>query len=139
MELKLKDKQLQALSTPDEVMKTINQLWNQFPEYDKARENLFILYLNIKNELLCVELHSQGTIDQSIAYPREIIRKGLFCNAAGIILIHNHISGHCYPSKEDKTLTTKVKDACQIMDLSLLDHIIITDKDHYSFQEENLI
>ena len=137
MELKMKTNT--ALTSPEIVMETINQLWNQFPDYDKGRENLFALYLNIKNELLCIELHSQGTIGQALAYPREIIRKGLFCNAAGLILIHNHPSGNSFPSKDDKILTTQIKDACKIMDITLLDHIIIGDKEHFSYQRDSVI
>ncbi len=137
MEIKFETKQ--ALSSPQQVMETIHKLWSEFPEYDKARENCFIMYLNTKNKLLCVELHAQGTIDQAIVYPREIIRKALFCNATGVIVIHNHPSDICNPSNEDKMLTTRIKEACNIMDIKLLDHIIIAGKEYFSFQEENLI
>ena len=137
--IKMKEDKL-ALSNPDAVMKCINNLWDQFPEYDKGRENMFAIYLNVKNELISVELHCQGTIDQSIVYPREIIRKGLYCNAAGVILMHNHPSGHTWPSSNDKSLTKKIKESCRMMDINLLDHIIIADGDeYYSFQAQGLI
>ena len=139
MELKTKIIK-EIISSPNKTIEIINKLWAEFPEYDKDRENLFVLYLNIKNELLCVELHTQGTLDQSSVYPREIIRKGLFCNAGGVILYHNHPSGSCMPSNEDKITIEKVKEACEIMDIKILDNIIIGKKDEYfSFQEEGLL
>lgn len=136
MELKTSLKNI-ALCGPLEVVSAIKKIWEEFPTYDKQRENTFILYLNVKNELLCVELHCQGTIDHSIVYPREVIRKALLSNAGAIILIHNHPSGTNAPSKEDRRLTTKIKDACRIMDINVLDHIIISDnEDYFSFQEK---
>lgn len=137
MELKMKtDQKLKILSDPKTVHNTIVELWEAFPDYDKNRENMFILYLDLKNRLLCVELHSQGTINQCIIYPREVIRKSLFCNAGSIILIHNHPSGSNDPSHTDVMVTNKIKEACKIMDINVLDHLIISDnKEYYSFQE----
>lgn len=138
MELKTKKKlKLRILSKPDKVFKIIQELWSDFPDYEKARENMFILYLDIKNRLLCVELHCQGTIDSLMVYPREVIRKSLFLNAGGIILVHNHPSNTNIPSNRDIEITKKLKTTCQIMDIKLLDHLIISDDNkYYSFQAE---
>lgn len=129
------------LSDHMKVVETINTLWQQFPEYDKGRENFFVLYLNVKNMLLSVELHAQGTVDQAVIYPREVIRRALHVNATGIILLHNHPSGLTIPSREDKVLTVRIKDACRIMDISVLDHIIISDgaDEAFSFQNEHIL
>ena len=136
MELKTSLKNI-SLCGPIAVVAAIKKIWAEFPSYDKQRENTFVLYLNVKNELLCVELHCQGTIDSSIVYPREIIRKALFSNAGAIIIIHNHPSGTNIPSKNDLLLTTKIKTACKMMDINVLDHLIISDNEnYYSFQEE---
>jgi DNA repair protein RadC len=135
MEIKIKNQKDRAMTSPEKVIDLINDLWNEFPEYDKGRENMFILYLDIKNMLLSIDLHAQGTIDQALVYPREIIRRGLFCNAAGIIVIHNHPSGDIFPSRHDKELTSKLKEACKIMDIHVLDHVIIGNDKTYSFQE----
>ncbi len=125
------------LSDPATVFTAIQKLWKEFPEYEKARENFFTLYLNTKNKLLCVELHSQGTIDSGYIYPREVIRKALFCNSSAIILVHNHPSNSNIPSKLDISITAKLKEACKIMDIDLLDHLIISDDNkYYSFQNE---
>mgnify|MGYP001095875561 CR=1 FL=1 len=138
MELQKKQNNI-ILDEPRKVMDYINNLWNEFPEYDKGRENMFILYLNVKNVLLSVELHAQGTIDDGTAMEARGIKKALFCNSGSIILIHNHISNDCTPSIEDKHLTSHLKKVCKFMDIVLLDHIIICDNGHYSFQEENIL
>lgn len=139
MELKTNIKD-SILSDPNAVHKAIQILWKEFPDYEKARENMFVLYLTTKNKLLCVELHCQGTVDTAIMYPREIIRKALFSNASGIILIHNHPSNTNIPSDHDRRVTDKIQEACKLMDIHLLDHLIISDdKEYYSFQAEGLI
>ena len=121
MEYKIKDEyKLISLCSPITVHNFITELWKCFPEYDKGRENFFVLYLDVKNRLLSVELHAQGTLDMASVYPREIIRKALFCNSGSIILIHNHPSNINHPSQEDIQLTNRVKDACKIMDILLI-------------------
>ena len=100
--------------------------------------------MNVKNELISIELHAQGTIDESIAYPREIIRKALFVNAGGLILLHNHPSGHNEPSRQDLQLTAKIKETSKIFDITVLDHVIIgTDEEgkqnYYSLQAKGEI
>lgn len=137
MELKFKEKMY--LSGPEKVLECIEKLWNQFPEYDKGRENMFCLYLNVKNALICAELTAQGTIDSAIIYPREVIRKALIVNSAGIILIHNHPSGDSTPSADDKKLTARIKEAAKFFDITLLDHVIIGEGSHYSFQYNGIL
>ncbi len=139
MELKY-DKRLEPLNNPERVFSAIRKLWKEFPDYEKSRENMFVLYMDIKNKLLCVELHCQGTIDSIIVYPREVIRKALFCNAGGIILVHNHPSDSNTPSERDKKVTDKMQEICKLMDVKLLDHLIISDdNEYYSFQTEGLL
>lgn len=129
---KIKDKNI--LSDPHAVINFAKSQLN-----GAQNEKLIIIYLNTKNEVINHECHSEGTVDQSLVYPRRIIKSCLDNNAAGLIIIHNHPSGHCYPSKEDGILTKKIKDCCAMIDVKLLDHIIIGNNDYYSFQEEKAI
>ncbi len=99
-------------------------------------ENFLIIFTNVKNEIIDYEIVAEGTIDQAIIYPRRIIEKTLFHDAAGIILLHNHPSDSCYPSKPDQIITLKIKEVLNHIDAKLLDHIIVGKTDHYSFQEE---
>ena len=101
-------------------------------------ETFMIIYLNVKNHVIDYET-SHGTVDYAAVYPRNIIQGALSRNASAIILVHNHPSGHCDPSKEDLTLTATVKSACKPMSINLLDHIIVGKSGYTSMAEKNLI
>lgn len=102
------------------------------------REQFDVLFLNTQNELIDHSPMFYGTIDQSPVFPREIIRKALTLNAAAIILAHNHPTGVSHPSEADKRITTIIGEACGIMDIRLLDHIIVGSS-CYSFAEHGLL
>jgi DNA repair protein RadC len=101
-------------------------------------ETFMIIYLNVKNHVIDYET-SHGTVDYAAVYPRNIIQGALRRNATAIILVHNHPSGHCDPSKEDLTLTATVKSACKTVSINLLDHIIVGKSGYASMAEKNLI
>ena len=101
-------------------------------------ETFMIIYLNVKNHVIDYEA-SHGTVDYAAVYPRNIIQGALRRNATGIILVHNHPSGHCDPSKEDITLTSTIKAACKTVSISILDHIIVSKSGYASLAEKHLI
>jgi len=105
----------------------------------QPNEVFLCIYLNTKNEVLKHSIINQGTVDKAAVYPRRIIKEALDCHAAGLILMHNHPSGHCQPSPEDKALTDSIISVAKTMDIRLLDHIIVGRLGHYSFAEKNLI
>lgn len=80
-----------------------------------------------------------GTIDQATIYPREILKKALTLNAAGLIIAHNHPSGNPGPSEEDKTLTAQLASLLASVDMRLLDHFILTSTQAFSFSEHGLL
>lgn len=123
-----------ALTEPKEVYSLIEELWANFPNYEKERENFFCLYLDIKNRLLAIDLVSQGTISQCLIYPREIVKRSLVLNCSSLIFVHNHPSGDTTPSKHDIDMTNKIKTFLNTIDIQILDHIIIG-TEYYSFQE----
>lgn len=102
-------------------------------------EQFRILFLNKKNVLIADEVIATGTIDQTPIYPREIIKRVLYHEAGAIILVHNHPSGNCKPSKADIELTAKIVEACKIVSVSVHDHIIISNRDYYSFKTNMLL
>lgn len=77
-----------------------------------------------------------GTIKSTPIDHRRIIKEALLCNATALMLFHNHPSGNPVPSSYDMNETNKLKKACDIFDISLLDHIILADTTYYSFAEE---
>lgn len=102
-------------------------------------EAFLCIFLNTKNEVLDHRIINQGTVDKAAVYPRRIIEEALNLHAAGLILVHNHPSGHCQPSPEDKALTDSIVSVAKTMDIRVLDHIIVGRLGHYSFAEKNLI
>jgi DNA repair protein RadC len=88
-------------------------------------EEFRVLFLDVYNRLICDELMGIGTIGQTTAYPREIIKRALELGAVGLILVHNHPSGDSTPSAADIALTRNIANACQHLELKLIDHVII--------------
>ena len=109
-------------------------------EYSSREYECFVvIFLNNQHKLLkAVEMFT-GTIDGASVYPREVVKAALQCNAAAVILSHNHPSGITEPSQADKSITTKVKDALSLIDIRTLDHIIVGGVDSFSFAEGGLL
>lgn len=105
----------------------------------KENENLIMLALNTKSALIDKFLISKGTVNASIASPREIFVNALKVKAVSIILLHNHPSGDPTPSREDKIVTRRIKEAGDIIGISLIDHIIIGDNNYVSFREKEYL
>ncbi len=105
-------------------------------EHIDYREQFLILYLNRANEVLGLHRHTSGGIAGVVVESRHILGIALKANASGIILSHNHPSGSTIPSDADREITRKIRDACKLLDLSLLDHIILTKENYYSFADE---
>ena len=99
-------------------------------------EESWILLLNSANLPLAKKMITVGTIKSTQIDHRRIIKEAMLTNATAIILFHNHPSGTPVPSVADINETNKLRKACDIFDISLLDHIILTDESYYSFAEE---
>ncbi|MCH0374519.1 JAB domain-containing protein, partial [Enterococcus faecium] len=104
---------------------------------NNASESLLVMCLNTKNEVIAYSEVFKGGINQSVAIPREIFQLALLNNSAKIAVSHNHPSGYEFPSENDKSFTTNLKNAGKTIGIELLDHIIVTSKNtsYYSFQE----
>lgn len=106
---------------------------------DQRREVFAVIFLNRANKINHFEIVSEGGITGTVADPRIILRKALEEDAVNIILCHNHPSGSLKPSRADEQLTAKIKDAARLLDISVLDHIIVSDGGYYSFADEGLL
>ena len=102
----------------------------------KANEVLYVMYLNSRNELIKAESLGEGTISESIAFPRKIVEGALKCRATSLILAHNHPEGIAEPSDNENAITNSARSALSTVDILLQDHIIITDNEFYSFRKE---
>lgn len=99
-------------------------------------EAFMLIFLNTKNEVLGHEVIAEGTVNNILIYPRQVMQKALEHNAAGCILVHNHPSGHTCPSRDDREITRRLKECLKMIDVCLLDHIIVARGAYYSFYRE---
>ena len=106
---------------------------------DLAHEEFWILYLNRSNKVIDRIKLSQGGISGTVTDVRIVMKRAIECLASGIIVCHNHPSGNLNPSESDSRITQKIKEAGNLMDIQLLDHLIISDKDYYSFADNGLL
>lgn len=125
---------VRRLSTPSEAA----GLGKLFLE-DCDREQVIVCCLDAKNQPVSINVVSTGCLNSSIVHPRETFKLAILSNAASIILFHNHPSGDPEPSQEDINITTRIKEAGNIMGIDLLDHIIIgSDGAYCSLKEKGL-
>ena len=103
------------------------------------REHFEVLFLNSQNQLIVCERLFSGTINAASVYPREVIKRALELNAAGMILAHNHPSGNPEPSIADKKITKRIQEAADLVDINVLDHLIIGGTNHVSFATRGLL
>ncbi|MDD2203624.1 MAG: DNA repair protein RadC [Bacilli bacterium] len=104
---------------------------------DIKQEYFYCLYLDNKKNLIDYKLLFMGTINMSIVHPREIFKNAYLLSASSIICLHNHPSGNSKPSMEDKKITTNLVEIGKLLGIEVVDHIIISNNDFYSFYENN--
>ena len=103
---------------------------------DLSEEEAWVLLMNQNFKLIKAVQLSHGGITETAVDIRVIIKNALLCNATVVALCHNHPSGNARPSGDDDRITQKLKKACEVMRLYMLDHLIITDGRYYSYSEE---
>jgi DNA repair protein RadC len=104
------------------------------------RECMVLIFLDVKNMPLGVNIVSVGTLSSSLVHPREVFKAAIIASAHSIILLHNHPSGDPSPSEDDIITTKRIEDAGQLIGINLLDHIIIGEGDnYYSFKEKGAL
>lgn len=106
---------------------------------DLPHEEFWVILLSRSNRVLDSHMIGRGGVSGTVADVRLILKLALEKLATGIILAHNHPSGNLEPSNADKTLTHKVKESAKLMDISVLDHIIVTESSYYSFADHGMI
>ena len=134
---KVKPSQRPKITTSVDAYEILQKIWNR----DKIElvEEFKVLLLNRSNKVLGVLDASSGGITGTVADPRIILTAAIKANAVGIVLSHNHPSGSVKPSRADEELTVKIREAARYLDMTVLDHIIITSEGYYSFADEGLL
>lgn len=110
-----------AWMTSPQVVSDYLQLWSA-----RLTEEAFgVLWLTNKHQLIAAEVLAAGTISSANVYPRVVLRAGLKANAAACIVFHNHPSGDPTPSTADIALTKRLREALDLIDIQLLDHLVV--------------
>jgi len=104
-----------------------------------VHERFVVVLLDGRHRVLHEEVVSQGTLTASLVHPREVFRTALRESAAALVLVHNHPSGDPSPSREDRTVTTRLAEAGEILGVRVLDHVIVAERGFYSFREQGAL
>ena len=127
------------LDSPDRVYEVLGQ------EMQSLRnETVQVALLDTKLQLMRVEQISQGTVNETLAYARDVFRPALIYSAYAIVVLHNHPSGDPSPSKADIRITSRLKEASHLLEIPLKDHMIIGRPEggrepYYSFAENGAL
>ena len=105
---------------------------------DRRKEHFIALFLNARNQVICREDVSVGSLNASLVHPREVFAPAVGSAAASVILAHNHPSGDVTPSREDIELTRRMVQAGEIMGIEVLDHLIVGAERFLSMKEANV-
>ena len=106
---------------------------------DKKQEYFYCIYVDTKGKYINKKCLFVGTINSSVVHPREIFKEAYLLSANGIICVHNHPSGDSKPSKEDISITKKIKEISIIHGIKLIDHVIVGNGNYFSFFDNNII
>ena len=122
------------------IITTAHQVYTHLASYHHCdREHFIAITLDNASRVIDTHTISIGTLNQSLVHPRELFVTAIRDKAAAIIIAHNHPSGQLSPSHEDKKITARLKDAGKLIGIEIVDHIILTDTDYYSFQEDGTL
>jgi DNA repair protein RadC len=102
-------------------------------------EQFRILFLDRKNVLIADEEQQTGTVDHVPVYPREVVKRALELNASALILVHNHPSGDPTPSQADVDMTYAIRDAAEVLNIVIHDHLVIGKSATLSFRSEGYL
>lgn len=122
-------------------IKTAKDVYRYFVDHlqDKKKEHFYALLLNSKNQIISEELISVGTLNTSLIHPREVFNPAIKASANSIILVHNHPSGDCEPSDEDKQVTKMICNAGEVVGIKVSDHIVIGKDNFISLRQEKML
>ena len=104
-------------------------------ESRRTKEVFISVFLDGAHNIIGHKIVSEGLINRTIVHPREVFREAILQNAAALVIAHNHPSGYVEPSEEDKEITKRLFESSKILGINLLDHVVISRKGYFSFQE----
>ena len=126
-----------AITNSNDAYAIFSNLWDM--DKIELQEEFKVLLLNRANKVLGIFNASSGGITGTVADPRLILMAAIKSVSTGLILCHNHPGGNLKPSRADEQLTQKIKQACLYLDITVLDHLVISNEGYYSFADEGIL
>jgi DNA repair protein RadC len=123
------------VTASDDVAKVFQDLLKLEDPIDQEKEHFYVMHLDARNQIKLVELVAMGIQNQAMIHPRETYRRAVTEGATSVIVAHNHPSGDTTPSDEDIRVTKQLHEAGSVLGIPMLDHIVFTETDYFSFQK----
>jgi DNA repair protein RadC len=120
----------QAMTSPETVKRYLRMRFGS-----QRHESFIVLFIDVRNHLIADKELFRGTLTHTAVYPREVVREALACNAASVMLAHNHPSGTPHPSQADLNITQRLREALALVDIRVLDHFVVAGPLVHSFAE----
>lgn len=130
---KLKGKKTVLMMNPKDVFEALKDIRSHMKEY------FAVFYLDTRNQEIEHSIVSMGTLNANLVHPREVFDPAVRCNAAHIVVAHNHPSGNPDPSDDDIQVTKRLKEAGKIMGIEILDHVIVAKDSYFSLKDKDLM
>ena len=136
----IKEEELPEYLCRTKRISSANDVFQMFKSLvNTPRECFIALHLDNKNKILCVDYVSQGSLTASIVHPREVFTSAILSAAASLVFVHQHPSGDPEPSREDLDITTRLRQAGELLGIRTMDFIIIGDERYVSLADRGLI
>lgn len=133
--LKLKSSERPQVTSSKAVYELVLPVWEDI----ELVESFKVLLLSQSNRVLGISHLFRGGLSSVVVDPKQVFQVALKCNAAAIIVMHNHPSGRAEGSQADQALTDKLKEIGKLLNLRVLDHVVLTSESYYSFADEGLL
>ncbi len=123
-----------------ELVLSPNDVWQQCADIrDNKKEHFVVFFLDTRNQKICRDVISVGTLNANLVHPREVFEPAIRNNAAQVLVVHNHPSGDCSPSDDDIAVTKRLMDAGNILGIEVVDHVVVSDHAFLSLKCEGLL
>ena len=128
-----------VLATPEDVFRYFKRTILRDPTFEPQKEHVIVIALDARQQVIGYNVVSVGTYNECLLSIGETLRPVIVAGSSRFFLIHNHPSGITSPSAPDRVLTKKMQEACKLLDIRFLDHVIVGDTTFHSFQELGLL
>jgi DNA repair protein RadC len=123
------------IKSSSEAFRILKNVFKKLDVLDKDKEHFFVIGLKRNKQIKYLEIVSVGILSSTLVHPREVFRRAIINATDSIIIAHNHPSGNIKPSSTDDKITQSIKEAGKIIGIGVIDHIVFTVDDYYSYSE----